>query len=228
MMDTNELIGRVAALYLKQRVSETDPSTTARYLLDSLSAEQTVSIAQAILVDSVLEPQIEVKLPEHWVGGYGLPVQYLTTERATFYRNAPCERPALLLATPGDDEQQSLADLTIIDTNQLKSLVDLWVRVASHDLSITDQHRRWWVVALTALQEVTQVSLDRFAQYVLEARKLIEDGNAFLDAIGGSLPALRWPRNAALFHSLTEKSAGQPSKWKALFNQVCRRQACYL
>jgi S-DNA-T family DNA segregation ATPase FtsK/SpoIIIE len=227
-MDTNELIGRVAAAYLKQRVSETDPSTTARYLLDSLSPDQTVAIAQAILADSVLEPQIEVKLPHHWVGDYGLPARYLTAERATFYRNSPCDRPALLLATPGDDEQQSLADLTIIDTNQLKSLVDIWVRVASHDLTITDQHRRWWVVALAALQDVTQVSLDRFALYVLEARKLIEDGSAFLDAIGGALPALRWPKNAALFHSLTEKSAGQPSKWKALFNQVCRRQACYL
>ena len=227
-MDTNELIGRVAAAYLKQRLAETDPSTTARYLLDSLSPQQTVSIAQAILADSVLEPQIEVKLPEHWVGGYGLPARCLTVERATFYRNAPCERPALLLATPGDDEQQSLADLTIIDTNQLKSLVDLWVRVASHDLTVTDQHRRWWVVALAALQEVTQVPLDRFALYVFEARKLIEDGSAFLDAVGGALPALRWPRNAALFHSLTEKSAGQASKWKALFNQVYRRQACYL
>ncbi len=227
-MDTNELIGRVAAAYLRQRVSETDPSTTARYLLDSLSPDQTVSIAKAILADSVLEPQIEVKLPQQWVGAYGLPGRYLTVERATFYRNAPCDRPALLLATPGDDEQQSLADLTIIDSNQLKLLVELWVRVASHDLTITDQHRRWWVVALAALQDVTQVSLDRFALYVLEARKLMEDGSAFLDAIGGALPALRWPRNTALFHSLTEKSAGQPSRWKALFNQVSRRQACYL
>jgi len=227
-VDNNEVIGRVAAAYLKRRVSDSDPGSTARYLLDSLSPEQTVSVANSILSDSVLEQQIEIKFPEHWLGGYGLPSHCLTNQRATFLRNASCEKPALLIATPGDDERQSLADLTIIDSNQIRSHVEIWVEVASLRLPISDQHRRWWIAALTALQDVTQVSLDRFAKYVLETRRQIADGRVFVDALGEALPALRWPCNSAMFRSLNEKTAGHVSKWKALFTHVYKRQACYL
>lgn len=227
-MTNNELIGRVAAAYFSTRLKDADPSSTARYLLDSLSAEQTVAIAKAILNSSTLEPLIDIKLPEQWLAGHGLPSGCLTTERATYYRNAPCDKPALLLATPGDDERQSLADLTIIDSNELRSHVDLWVEVAANGLPLTDQHGRWWLAALSALQDVTQVSLDRFALYVLHTRNEIDDGRVFLDALGEALPTLRWPRNPAMFRSLTEKTASHVSKWKALFQHIQKKQACYL
>src|SRR5579863_5230847 len=223
-MDNNELIGRVAAAYFTSRLKDADTSSTARYLLDSLSAEQTAAIAKAILASSILEPQIELKLPAQWLEGYGLPAQCLTEERATYYRNAPCTKSVLLIATPGDDERQSLADLTIIDSNQLRAHIDLWVEVAAAQLPLTDQHRRWWHAALTGLQEVAQVNLDRFALYVLETRRQIEDGRVFVDALGEALPTLRWPRNPAMFRSLNEKTAGHVSKWKALFQQVQKRQ----
>ena len=163
-MDNNELIGRVAAAYFSARLKDADPASTARYLLDSLSAEQTAAIAKAILGSSTLDPLIDIKLPEKWLAGHGLPASCLTKERATYYRNAPCDKPALLIATPSDDERQSLADLTVIDSNQLRSHIDIWVDVASSGLPLTDQHRRWWLAALTALQDVASVSLDRFAQ----------------------------------------------------------------
>ena len=142
-MDNNELIGRVAAAYFSARLQDADTTSTARYLLDSLSADQTVAIAKAILASTTLSPLIEIKLPEQWLSGHGLPADCLTAERATYYRNAPCDKPALLIATPGDDERQSLADLTTIDSNQLRSHVDLWADIAASGLPLNDQHRRW-------------------------------------------------------------------------------------
>jgi DNA segregation ATPase FtsK/SpoIIIE, S-DNA-T family len=227
-MDHNELIGGVAAAYFTWRLNDFDTSSTARYLLDSLTADQTAAIAKSILANSTLEPQIEMKFPAQWLKEFDLPDQCLTEERATYYRNAFCAKPVLLIATPGDDERQSLADLIIIDSNQLRSHVHLWVEVAAGQLPLTEQHRRWWQAALTGLQDVTQVTLDRFARYVLETRTQIEDGRVFLDALGEALPTLHWPRNPAMFRSLNEKTAGHVSKWKALFQQVQRRQACYL
>jgi DNA segregation ATPase FtsK/SpoIIIE, S-DNA-T family len=227
-MTSNELIGQVAARYFATRLQGADSSSTARYLLDQLSPEQTVAIAKAILASTTLEPLIDIKLPERWLREYGLPARCLTTERATYYRNAPCDKAALLIATPGDDERQSLADLTIIDSNQLRSHVDLWVEVAASDLPLSEQHRRWWNAALTALHEVAPVSLDRFAAYVLKIREEIEAGTVFLEAVGEALPTLRWPRNPAMFRSLNDKTARHVSKWKALFQHVQRRQACYL
>src|ERR1017187_8061305 len=166
-MTSNELIGKVVARYLRQNMPQDKEASSARYLLDSLSAEQTVSIAKAILADAALSTQVEIKLPHHWVGDFGLPEDCLTTERATYYRNSPCVKPMLVIATRGDDERQSLADLTSIDSNQIRAHVELWIDVAAHGLPLTDDHRKWWQIALTALQDVTSVSLDWFAPYIL-------------------------------------------------------------
>src|SRR5204863_7418095 len=143
-MATNKLIGRVAAAYLTDRLADADASSTARYLLDSLSSDQTAAIARGVLDSSVLSAKVELKLPAHWLQGYELPADCLTTERATYFRNADCEKAALLIATPGDDERQSLADLTVIDTPTLRAQVDLWVRVASTTLPLTEQQSRMW------------------------------------------------------------------------------------
>ena len=56
-MDNNALIGRVTAAYFGSRLHEADPTSTARYLLDSLTAEQTAAIARAILADETLSAQ---------------------------------------------------------------------------------------------------------------------------------------------------------------------------
>ena len=90
-MNSHELIGQVAAEYLRARLTDDDSSGVARYLLDCLTAAQTVSIAKAILSDSALSPLVEIKLPIHFVGGYGLPENVLSTQRATYFRNAACD-----------------------------------------------------------------------------------------------------------------------------------------
>ena len=227
-MNSHDLIGRVAASYLAAQLNYSDSSATSRYLIDSLSAEQTAAVAKAILANSTLAKRVDLKLPERWLAGLGVPAECLTQERATFFRNAECDKLAMLLATPGDDERQSLADLMVIDTPLLRSQVDLWVREASQGLPITDQQRRIWSAALNGLHDVAQVTLDAFAKYVLQVRKEVDQGQAFPDVMGVALPVLQWPRNPALFRSLNDKTAYHPSKWKQLFSTIQKRQACYL
>lgn len=94
-MTSSELIGRVAALYLRdQLLPDTTPTSgasgadddnsqgTARFLIDSLSADQTACVARAVLADAELAPLFDIKLPETYMVGQGLPPEILTTEPA--------------------------------------------------------------------------------------------------------------------------------------------------
>src|SRR5437016_4652753 len=137
-MTSDELIGEVAAQYLRDRLSVDDSTGVARYLIDCLSADQTAAIAKTILKDSKLYQLVEVKLPIHFVGGHGLPQEILTNERTTYFRNADCAKSALLVANTGDDEEQSLKELVPIGAPQLQAHPDLWVRLASAGLGLAD------------------------------------------------------------------------------------------
>jgi S-DNA-T family DNA segregation ATPase FtsK/SpoIIIE len=227
-MTVDELIGQVAAQYLRNHLVQDESEGVARYLLDCLSAPQTAAVAQAILGDSTLAHLIDIKLPVHFVGDYGLPDEVLTKERTTYFRNAACDKSALLVANIGDDEQQSLKELVPIGAQQLLGHPELWVRLASQDLPITDQHKTWWTKALLGLLDVRIPSLDRFADYVLETKNAIDGGQPILFALGVAFPALHVPRDTAFFTTLSEKTANYFSKWKALYTQAIRKRACYL
>ena len=227
-MTSNELIGKIAAEYLRARLTEDDAAGVARYLLDCLTADQTAAVAKAILADSTLNHLVEIKLPVHFVSDKGLPEHVLTTERTTYFRNAACEKSALLVANTGDDEEQSLKELVPIGAPQLQAHPDLWVNLASGELPLTDQHRAWWTKAIEGLLEVRSFALDRFAEYILRTRHAVEDGQSILFALGAALPALHVPRDTAFFHTLNSKTAGHLSKWKALYAQVIRKRGCYL
>ena len=227
-MNSDELIGKVAAEYLRARLTEDDAAGVARYLLDCLTADQTAAIAKAILADANLSQLVEIKLPIHFVGEHGLPAAALTTERTTYWRSASCEKSALLLANTGDDEEQSLKDLVPIGAPQLQAHPGLWVGLAADGLPITDQHRAWWIKAIEGLLEVRSFALDRFAEYILQTREAIEDGQPILFALGMAFPALHVPRDSAFFHTLNEKTAGHLSKWKALYGQAIKKRGCYL
>lgn len=198
-MTSNELIGKVAARYLRDHLSEDDSTGVARYLLDCLTADQTAAIAKTILADTSLSQQVEIKLPAHFVGHFGLPPDVLTNERTTYFRNADCDKPALLLANTGDDEGQSLKDLVFIDEPLLRERAELWVNMAAEGLSLNEQHKKWWLKALQGLLEVRAFALDRLAQYILQTRTAIEDGQPILFALGRALPALHVPRDTAFF-----------------------------
>lgn len=227
-MTSDQLIGKVAACYLRDRLTDDDPTGVARYLLDCLTSEQTAAVAKTILADCNLAQLVEIKLPVHFVGSHGLPQNVLTEERTTYYRNAACDKSALLVANTGDDEEQSLKELVPIGAQQLQSHPELWVNLASEGLHITEQHQQWWVAALKGLLEVRSFALDRLADYVLRTRKAIEDGQPVLFAVGVAFPALQVPKDSAFFSNLNDKTAGHVSKWKTLYAQAIKRRACYL
>src|ERR1044071_6691282 len=219
-MTSDQLIGGVGLVYLRNRLSEDEQTGVARFILDGLTADQTAAVAKAILVDPHLSPLIEIKLPWNFVWSYGLPEEILTKERTTYFRNADCQKPALLVANTGDDEEQSLKELVPVGGPQLQSLPELWVNLAGANLAISDQHRKWWVKALQSLLDVRSFSLDTYAEYILQTQQAIADGHPILHALGFALPALRTPRDTTYFTSLSEKTAGYASKWKTLYTQV--------
>ncbi len=227
-MNNDELIGKVAAEYLRVRLADDDSAGVARYLLDCLTADQTAAIAKTILADNILSHSVEIKLPVHFVGGHGLPSTALTIERTTYWRNANCDKSVLLIANTGDDEEQSLKDLVPIGAPQLQAHPALWVGLAADGLPLTDQHRGWWIKAIEGLLEVRSFAIDRFAEYILRTREAVEDGQPILFALGMALPALHVPRDTAFFHTLNDKTAGYLSKWKTLYAQAIRKRACYL
>lgn len=227
-MTSDELIGKVVASYLRDRLTDDDFTGVARYLLDCLSADQTAAVAKTILADASLSALVEIKLPIHFVGGHGLPAHTLTNERTTYFRNAACSKSALLVANTGDDEEQSLKELVPIGAAELYAHPALWVKWASEDLPILEEHQNWWVKALEGLLEVRSVALDRLAAYILQIRVAIRDGHPVLNALGVALPALHVPKDTAFASSLITKNAGHTSRWKTLYAQVIKKRACFL
>jgi S-DNA-T family DNA segregation ATPase FtsK/SpoIIIE len=202
---------------------------TARFIVDCLSSEQTAAIAWAILEDRTLAPLFDIKLPVHFVGTFGLPAEVLTDERATYFRNAQCGRLALLLANTGDDEEQSLRDLTPVGAPDLLTHPELWVQVAAEGLPLTEEHRRWWERALLGLQDLRFASPDRYAGYVLRTRELVDgEGLPILQALGAALPELHIPKDSYYFNGLPERVRTYPSKWRALYAGAYNKRACYM
>lgn len=229
-MNSTELLGKVAARYLKDLSRDADQfEGTARYLLDCLTAEETVAVAQAVLTDTMLNSFVEIKLPKTFLSTSGLPEEILTTERATYFRNAHCPKSAWLLANVGDDEQQSLTEVVPIGAPQLLSHPELWVAVAGIGLPILDEHRRWWAQALKGLVEAQSVSLGRYAEYVDRTREAIaEQGHTIRSALGCALPSLHLPRDTNYFNALNEKTSGYVSKWKKLYSDGFKKRGCCL
>lgn len=228
-MTTLELLGKVAAQYLHDRLSQDDEGGTARYLLDCLTAEQTAAVAKAILDDSSLRDRVEIKLPRHFLEDFGLPPEVLTVERTTYFRNAACEKSALLVANIGDDEEQSLKELVPIGAPQLLENPDLWVEVATAELALPDDHKKWWRQALKGLVDARPVSLEYFSAYVSATRDANhEQGHMIRNALGYALPSLHLPRDTNLFNALNDKISGHASRWKKLYLDAFKKRGCYL
>jgi hypothetical protein len=232
-MDSAELIGKVAALYIRQHLSlhgdGEDGDGTARFILDCLSADQTAASARAVLADPELATEVEIKLPAHFMEGHELPQSVLTNSRATFFRNAPCEKTALLIANVGDDEQQSLKELVPIGAPELLAQPETWVSIASEGLTLTREERNWWVKAISGLRDLRMLSLERLAEYILRTRaNVLEEGHPIMFALGVALPALHMPRNSAYFNSLNDRTRNHASRWKSLYEAADKKFACYL
>ncbi|MGB7157405.1 MAG: FtsK/SpoIIIE domain-containing protein [Tepidisphaeraceae bacterium] len=225
----SELIGRVAASYLRAQLARGETDGTARFIIDCLSPEQTAAIAKAILADPELERQVDLKLPAHFVHDQGLPAAVLTEERATYFRHAACDKPARVFANTGDDEGQSLKEVAQIGAPQLQEHPELWVLVAADGLLLPPDQLKWWEKALGGLHDLRSFPLDGVSAYVLLTRNLIRDeGLPLISALGAALPALRLPKDSCYFNRLNDKARTQPARWRTLFSDAQKKRGCFL
>jgi S-DNA-T family DNA segregation ATPase FtsK/SpoIIIE len=228
-MSRSDLIGRVAAAYLRSQLGRGDGEGTARFILDCLTPDQTAAIARAVLADPELSRQVDVKLPAHFVQGQGLPDEVLTTERATYLRHAACDKPARIFANTGDDEDQSLKEVAQIGAPQLQEHPALWVSVAAQGLPLLPDQLQWWEKALAGLFDLRSFPLDRIAAYVMRTSTLVAlDGQPLIAALGSALPALRLPRDSYYFNRLNDRARLQPARWRTLYADALKKRACFL
>lgn len=229
-MQTIELIGQVAADFLKRSIQTDETSEgVARFLLNRLTAQQVVAVCQTILQDSELAPLIKIQVPRGLVGSYNLPDEILTDERTVHLRHSDCDCPALLLANISDDQAQSLNDITSVSAQELKGQIDCWIDLAAKELAIPSEQIEYWRKALNGLQKVGTPSLENFAEYIIQTRsRILAESLPVIDALGWALPALRLPRDSGYFRAIPETQLGQTQRWEKLFQQAFAKRACLL
>lgn len=219
-----DLVGAVVAAFLKDALASGGQGS-GRFTLN-LSAEQTAAVGHAVLADPALSAAVDLKLPESYVGGFGLPPEALTRLSATYFRSAACEKQIYLLVEVAHEEGASLNEVERIGPAELLDRVDLWLRVVSPGLSLTDEHMRWWEKALNGLRDLRVASLDRFANYVLATRAAVEsEGLPLIFALAWAMPALRLPRDPAYFNSVKERLRTQASAWRRQFEAARKQRA---
>lgn len=229
-MNQLELIGKVAAEYLRQLLTlDQSEEGVARFLIDRLTGEQVAVICNTIIQNTYLKDSIDIKVPRKLVSGLGLSEEYVTDEKTTYWRNASCEKSAIMLANTNDDQGQSLRDITKIGAGDLKAQTELWVRVAGDGLTLTEEHKKYWQQALKGLQEANESSLEQFSEYIVMVReKINEDGFPVTRALGWALPALRIPRDSYYFDQIPEKALGHVHRWRKKYQEAYSKRACYL
>jgi S-DNA-T family DNA segregation ATPase FtsK/SpoIIIE len=230
MMQTIELIGQVATDFLKRSLqTEESGDGVARFLLNRLTAQQVAAVCQSIIHDSELAPLIKIQVPRDLVGSFGLPDEILTDERTVHLRHSACDCSALLLANISDDQAQSLNDLASIGAQELKGQIKCWIDLVAKDLAIPSEQFQYWRKALGGLQKASELSLENFAEYIVQTRaRIIEESVPVIDALGWALPALRLPRDSGYFCSIPETQLGQTQRWEKLFQQAFAKRACLL
>ena len=230
-MNTHQLIGLVTADIIKQSLEarEDNDSTIARFLLDRLTHTQVAEICRQILLDPVLKYEVEIKIPRIFSQDEDLPENILTDERTTYWRNAPCEKPILILANDNDDQGQSLKDLASLNAKELKTSIDIWIAMASQDLPLTNEHKKQWGQALTGLLQANEYTLEMFADYIVQVHTCIQqEGMPLVDALGYALPVLEIPRDTGYFQAIPEKNRQNNSKWQKSYQDAITKRSCLL
>lgn len=228
-MSPAELIGDVFARYLDVTFEKESDEGTARLMIDHLTPIQTVEIAKSILGHESLGRLVDLKLNKSFVGETDLPDDVLTSYPVTYFRNSKPDEPMLLVASTGDEEDQSLKEFVRIGAEELKSRADIWVDIAADGLAVIEEQRQWWEKALAGLCELRAVSLDRFADYIVSARRLVaQEGLPVGKALGAALPALHFPKDTTLLDKIPENKKRHKSAWKTQYSRIYSKNACFL
>lgn len=228
-MTPDELIGRVGHRLVldlvndaRTRSGEKGDSETARIVLDMLEPEQVGAIVRAIAADPELSEHVYVQIKARVAEEAGLPIHFHTNQTEVWFRNhePPAGQPALLIATDGDDQRESLEELTRISTADLRNAAGTWVALVSQDIAVSEEDQAVWKKALQGLADVRDVSLRQFARYVTAVCKRMEAHGELISALGQALPELRLPRDTGAFVGIKDKQRTQRSAWRRRYQSL--------
>lgn len=225
----NELIGRVGHRLVVDLVSDArsraggkDVAETARMVLDMLEPEQVGAIVRAIAADPELSQYVYVQIKARIAEDADLPPHLHTNQTEVWFRNhePPEGQPALLIATDGDDQRESLEELARISTADLRNAADKWVALVSQVVAVSEEDQAIWTKALQGLADVRDVSLRQFAGYVTAVFKRMRAHGELISALGQALPELRLPRDTGAFLGIKDKQRNQRSAWRRRYQSL--------
>lgn len=221
-MNAYELMGEAAAAALEDRLRDLRPDdAVARFMLDRLTGAQVAAVVRAILGRADLAARVTIAVPEDLVAGEGLPEGVVTDARTVSFRHSDPGTAALLLANTDDDQGTSLGELTLLGAKQIIDQPRFWVESAANGLGLPPESLEVWQAALAGLTLAENWSLQQVAGYVeLTRRRIEEQSEALVSALGWALPALHLPRDSGYFKGLRQKDVDQASRWKRQFEKV--------
>jgi hypothetical protein len=106
MMIADQIIGRVGARILKDRLSDLAAAggaeSAARIILDRLAPGQVVAVVRAVKGDPDLAQWVDCKIPQHLVDGFEMPLGTTIEGNTATARNLDTDRLVLLTASGGE------------------------------------------------------------------------------------------------------------------------------
>lgn len=220
-MNPSDLVGRVGHRLVLDLVNDARSraatgSETARMVLDMLEPEHVGAIVRAVSADPDLSKHVYIQIKARIASEAGLPEHLHTDQTEVWFRNhePPQGQPALLIATDGDDQRESLEELARVSAADLRNAADIWVSLVSQDgvLSVDDQ--AVWTKALQGLADAREVSLQQFARYVTATRERVDAHGELISALGQALPQLRLPCDVGAFVGIKDKQRTQKGAWR--------------
>ena len=205
-MTRGELIGRVAAIYLKDQLSS-EPGGPVRFCMVGFGRTLTTEVAKAVIADNELLLQIDVRIHKDLSVDGEIPPEVITGETAAHWRNKPItssDKRCILFAISTDELQrvgESVGTLSKLQTDRLLEHYGYWldaVRLGGDQLQ--ERERECLNAALSAVRDTHAVrNIETFADYVLKIGEFITQGKRVEHALDMALPALQLPLWAGAF-----------------------------
>lgn len=223
-MNPNDLVGRVGHRLILDLVDDalsraSTGSETARMVLDMLEPEHVGAIVRAVAADPELSKNVYIQIKARIATAAGLPAHFHTDQTEVWFRNhePPDDQPALLIATDGDDQRESLEELARISAADLRNASDIWVSLVCQSGVLSLEDQGVWIKALQGLADAREVSLQQFARYITATLERVLTHGELISALGQALPHLRLPCDVGAFVGIKDKQRTQKSAWRRRF-----------
>lgn len=220
-MSPSDLVGRVGHRLILNIVNDARARSgadveTARMVLDMLEPEHVGAIVRAVAADPDLSKHVYVQIKGRIATEAGLPSHYHTDQTEVWFRNhePPEGQPALLIATDGDDQRESLEELARISAADLRNAADIWVSLVCQGGLLSASDQAIWTKALQGLADAREVSLQQFARYVTATSERVTSHGELISALGQALPQLRLPCDVGAFVGIKDKQRTQKGAWR--------------